>query len=521
MANQWVQQPSADDMDMFSEMCTLTAATIPVNNESEAQTEDGHGIMTPGMHANESQRALMLTAQQLADGECYIISVDSGPYHQHVKRPKRRDPYLAQAFMCTLVDNQCEQPYQRKQYAVDHYGSRGIPTAILSAYLDLAQVLFPPAEMHGLPSVPSLRPGAHLRTAHLRKPYLPRLEANGVTLQCGDAVEFTLNSFSFSTGLGRIVNFWIRPRALLKGPFQPFNPLGQIPQSHNMWVEVVRLFRGSDVSAIGTWTCNERVTNIGECMRSYQVLEGPHVPPDSAGSHSADNMVPFRQVCRALQVHTADIFDRSMCATGCDVQVIGSLGTSRSNERSWVRNLDLGTPRAAACDLVQEIQWGLRGVGFDRDIAMLRDCVAQFIRSKSHTENSNTLQWVLCSNCRWESVIIAAHRAGFLHEDNVAVMTFRNGVHRLELADIQLLEIMLQGQFRETHLGAGLGTLLLDRRAVLSTDLAKPGRVLVAFEHVVRMHHHGLGAQFDTDNNVRKSNKYFRLAPRAAAALDA
>ena len=116
--------------------------------------------------------------------------------------------------MCTLVDNQCEEPYQRKQYAVDHYGSRGIPTAILSAYLDNAQVLFPPAEMHGLPSIPSLRPGAHLHSAHLRTSYLPRLEANGVTLQCGDAVEFTLNSFSFSTGIGRIVNFWVCPRAL-------------------------------------------------------------------------------------------------------------------------------------------------------------------------------------------------------------------------------------------------------------------------------------------------------------------
>ena len=239
MANQWVQQPSADDMEMFSEMCTLTAATIPVNYDCETQTEHGNDSITPGMHENESQRALMLRAQQLAVRECYIISVDSRPYPQHVKRPKRRDPYLAQAFMCTLVDNQCEQPYQRKQYAVDHYGSRGIPTAILSAYLDHVQVLFPPAEMHGLQSVPWLQPGAHLRSAHLRKPYLPRLEANGVTLQCCDEVEFTLNSFSFSTGFGRIVNFWVRPRALLKGPFQPFNPLGQIPQSHNMWVEVV------------------------------------------------------------------------------------------------------------------------------------------------------------------------------------------------------------------------------------------------------------------------------------------
>ena len=509
-----IKMPSAQEVADFFDDHTLTAASLPSELgqgiEEDAQAVDGEptGVQIKVPCSLE----ILAAAKELPDNACYVLSITAGPFHKLRKhngwpRPKE---YLAQSFLCVVVDNKCEVPYLRRQEVFDVYGSRGIEANMISAYLASRRQLDAPAELFGKESVQTLRPGFVFSTD---RPFLARVAHRGFTVQVGGGIRFSADG---EDGVGRVISIRIRPSSLNRGPFRIMNPLGQEPQHQHLYCEIVRLYTGSQVKAVGEQLGKGDIIAAGSAMLPYQVFEGRL--GDCDGRHAKHHMVPFGAITGTVEVHTPDLFTSSMCDTGEDLQVVGAFYVNRAGSRAIMSPLHVGDLREAARQTIRECAWGLRGNGFARDMSNLRSALHRFVLSKARSVNNKTLQWLVCCPFRWEALVVSLGQCGLLDDPNLQ-LAFSGGVHQCVLPGVQQMADLTGVQLGELSLGDGLGTLELQGRVALRFDLNRPGKLLVSFERLVKMHGHGLGSTIDTDNNPRKARRMFNTTVRHAVSV--
>eukprot|EP00286_Rhodomonas_abbreviata_P006963 CAMPEP_0181331164 /NCGR_PEP_ID=MMETSP1101-20121128/24338_1 /TAXON_ID=46948 /ORGANISM="Rhodomonas abbreviata, Strain Caron Lab Isolate" /LENGTH=144 /DNA_ID=CAMNT_0023440571 /DNA_START=162 /DNA_END=596 /DNA_ORIENTATION=- len=132
--------------------------------------------------------------------------------------------------------------------------------------------------------------------------------------------------------------------------------------------------------------------------------------------------------------------------------------------------------------------------------------------------NAKTLQWKMCNNVRWEAVVLALDEHGMVR-NNRACCFVSGSVHQVLLTDVVDLNVLLRGDFSSTQLGVGKGSLELLGRVAIRCDMARPGRVVVAFERVQKLHPHGQGALFDTAANPVKARRMFGISAVTATRV--